>query len=236
MPAARLRRLALPLLLAWPPLALAGALSRQPVFDVASLVVLLAASGLLLLPGRQRPLAWLLWLLAAALLLAAAAAGRLQLALDVVPILATMALAWLFGHTLAAGRTPLVAQVIRVLEGEDRLQAPGVARYARQVTLFWTLLLAAQALVLGVLLLCSVPGGLLATQGWTSPLPVPQAWAAWYTHLGAWLLPVAAMALEYGFRRWHMRHVPQPSLHSFVVRLVACWPQLLRGMLSPSPR
>lgn len=235
MPAARLRRLALPLLLAWPPLALAGALSQRQGFDVASLVVLLVASGLLLL-GRQRPLASLLWLLSAVALLAAAAVGRLQLALDVVPILANVALAWLFGHTLAAGRTPLVAQVIRVLEGEDGLRGPGVARYARQVTLFWTLLLAAQAVVLTVLLLCSVPGGLLATQGWTSPLPVPQAWTAWYTHLGAWLLPVAAMALEYGFRRWHMRHVPQPGLRRFIVQLVACWPQLLRSMLAPAPR
>lgn len=235
MPVARLRRLALPLLLAWPPLALAGALSGRPGFDVAALVALLAASGLLLL-GWQRPLASLSWLLAALALLVAAVAGRLALALEVVPILADVALAWLFGHTLATGRVPLVAQVIRVLEGEERLQAPGVARYARHVTLFWTLLLAAQAVVLAVFLLCSVPGGVLARHGWPSPLPVPQAWAAWYAHLGAWLLPVVAMAAEYGFRRWHMRHVPQPGLCAFVARLVDCWPRLLHSMLAPAPR
>ena len=202
---------------------------------MAALAALLGASAVLML-DRQRPLPSLAWLTLALAMLAALASGHLLLALEAVPILVNAALAWLFGHTLRAGSDPLVARVIRILEGDAHLALPGVARYARQVTQFWTVLLGAQALVSTALWLCSVPDGALTVLGADSPLPLPQAWTAWYTDLGAWLLPAVAMALEYAFRRWRLRHVPHVSLHDFIVRLVACWPQLLRGMLAPTSR
>jgi uncharacterized membrane protein len=233
--AAHARRIAVPLLLAYPWLALIGALQHRPAMQTAALAALLAASALLML-DRRRPLRSLSWLALALAMLAALAAGHLPLALEAVPILVNVALAWLFGHTLAAGSDPLVARIVRALEGDAHLALPGVARYARQVTQFWTALLGAQAVALTILWLCSVPDGALTALGVDSPLPLPLAWTAWYTHLGAWLLPATAMALEYAFRRGHLRHVPHLSLHDFVLRLIACWPQLLRGMLAPTSR
>jgi uncharacterized membrane protein len=227
------RRLAWPLLLAYPWLALAGALGHRPAFQMAALAVLLAATAVLML-DRHHPVRTLLWLALAGAMLAALALGHLALALEAMPILVNAALAWLFGHTLVRGSDPLVARIIRVLEGDAHLRLPGVARYARQVTWAWTLLLAAQALALTAAWLCGVPDGALTAMGVESPWPLPQSWTAWYTHLGAWLVPAVAMVLEYAVRRWRLRHVPHLRLHDFARRLIACWPQLLRGMPDPT--
>lgn len=226
------RRLGLPLVLAYPPLALLGAFTHHTNWYVAALLALLAGLGLFLV-GKRSPVVSLAWLALTLAALAAIVAGRALLILDVIPVVANLALAWLFGHTLRAGSRPLVARLVAVVESEEHLGLPGMARYARQVTWFWALLLLAQALLTSVLLVCAVPGGVLASLGVASPLPVPQTWTAWYMHLGAWLVPVLAMVLEYAFRRWHMRHVPQVGLHHFILRLAACWPRLIRGIVTP---
>lgn len=227
-----IRRLGWPLLLCYPPLALLGAWMHQPGLYVGALACLIAGLGVLLVAPRRR-LASLIWLLLAVAAGIAMAVGHALVALDVMPILANLALAWLFGHTLRPGSRPLVARLVVVVESEARLQIPDVARYARQVTWFWTLLLLTQALVASVLLVCAVPGGMLASLGLPSPLPLPQTWAAGYMHLGAWLVPVLGMILEYAFRCWHLRHLPHVSPRQFVLRLVTCWPRLIRSIVAP---
>src|SRR6202044_2574754 len=97
--------------------------------------------------------------------------------LEGVPILINALLACWFGHTLGTPE-PLVARFIIAIEGTGRLAQPGVARYARQLTWFWTLLLGAQALLLAVLLLCAEHSGLLARFGIVSPLSISERWAA----------------------------------------------------------
>ena len=225
------RRLGLPLVLAYPPLALVGAFTHDSDWYIAALACLLAGLGLLLV-DRRRPRASLMWAVLTLAALVAIVVGHALLVLDVLPVLANAALAWLFGHTLRRGSLPLVARLVKVVESEQRLQIRGVARYARQVTWFWTVLLLTQAMVASVLLVCAEPGGMLASMGLDSPLPVAQAWAAWYMHLGAWLVPLLAMVLEYGFRRWHMRHVPQMGLHQFILRLAVCWPRVIRSIVA----
>jgi uncharacterized membrane protein len=218
----------LPLLLAYPLLAIAGAITHRQWLSLAAFALVL---GLLLWPALRsgRPGAWLLWLSLLGGLGWLAVCGLAALALDSVPLLLNLLLAWLFGRTLRAGRQPLVAHFIEAIEGAPRLAAPGIARYARQLTAFWALLLAAQALLLGALLFCQVPGGLLARLGVASPWPVAQAWVQGYVHLGAFLLMAAAFVLEYLFRRWHLRHLPHLGLHALLHRLAVRWPQLIRG-------
>ena len=218
----------LPLLLAYPLLAIAGALThRQELTLVASALL----ASLLLWPAlrARRPGAWLSWLGLLGGLGWLAAHGLIALALDAVPLLLNLLLAWLFGRTLRAGRQPLIAQFIEAIEGAPRLAMPGIARYARQLTAFWTVLLGAQALLLGALLLCQVPGGLLVRLGLDSPWPVPLAWVQAYVHAGAYLLLGAVFVLEYLFRRWHLRHLPHLGLHALLHRLALRWPQLIRG-------
>lgn len=222
----RRRLVAIPFVLAYWILSMAGAWWDRTDLSVAALGVLLIAIALLMLDLR-RPVTIGIWLLLAVPLLAAVVSGHASLALDALPIVINAALAWMFAHTLAAGEQPLIARTIRVIEGSHRLELPGVARYARQLTLFWAMLLATQALLLLVLALCVVPGGVLVSLGFTSPWPLPQAHVAWYTRIGTYLVPLAAMVGEYAWRRWRLRHISHTSARQFVTRLIACWPQIL---------
>lgn len=218
----------LPLLLAYPLLAVAGALTHWQALTLAACALL---ASLLLWPALRagRPGAWLAWLGLLGGLAWLAARGLAALALDAVPLLLNVLLAWLFGRTLRAGRQPLVAQFIEAIEGTPRLAMPGIARYARRLTAFWATLLGGQALVLGAMLFCQVPGGILARLGLPSPWPVPLAWVQGYMHAGAYLLLGAVFVLEYLFRRWHLRHLPHLGLPALLHRLALRWPQLVRG-------
>jgi len=218
----------LPLLLAYPLLAVAGALLHRQFLSLAALSLLL---GLLWWPAlrERRAGTWLLWVGLSAVMAWLAARGLAALLLDAVPVLLNLLLAWVFGRTLRAGRQPLVAQFIEAIEGTPRLAMPGIGPYARRLTAFWSVLLTAQALLLGVLLACQVPGGLLERMGVPSPWPLPQAWVQGYVHLGAYLLMALVFGLEYLFRRWHLRHLPHLGLHDLLHRLALRWPQLIRG-------
>jgi uncharacterized membrane protein len=218
----------LPLLLAYPLLAIAGAFTHRQAFTLAASILL---ASLLLWPAlrARRPGAWLLWLGLLGGLAWLAARGLAALALDAVPLLLNLLLAWLFGRTLRAGRQPLIAQFIEAIEGTPRLAMPGIARYARRLTVFWAALLGAQALLLGTMLFCQVPGGILGRLGLSSPWPVPVAWVQSYVHAGAYLLLGAVFVLEYLFRRWHLRHLTHLGLPALLHRLALRWPQLIRG-------
>ncbi len=227
------RRYALPLLLAYPLLAIAGVVTRWQVFPLLALGLLLTVPMLPRLIARQR-MAWLSWLLLMGALLALSTLGFAELLLQCVPVLINAMLAYWFGRTLRTSR-PLVARFIAAIEGEQRLHEPGIASYARYLTGFWTLLLAAQALVMGVVVVCAGQTGLLARLGLPSPIPVPERLAGLWLHIGSYLLLGVAFVLEYGYRRWHLRHLSHPRLHDLVIRLSANWPQLLRGDGAPAP-
>jgi uncharacterized membrane protein len=222
MPAAdgALRRTVLPLLLAYPLLALAGALTHRPIFGLAALLLLITLWMLPRLLGGMLS-AWLVWLLAVALVLGLSSLGLSDLLLASVPLLINAALAWWFGRTLRRGCEPRVARFIRVLEGSERLALPEVARYARQVTAFWAILLALQALLLAALLLVTAPHGPFA-----SPGALPR-WIPAYQHVGGYLVIALAFAAEYAYRRWHLRHLEHDGLHVQALQMMQRWPQLL---------
>ena len=221
------RRYALLLLPAYPLLAIAGTLTRWQVFPLAALMLLLTA---VMLPQllRRRPGPWLLWLALFSGLLLVSWYGFAGLLLEGVPVLINALLACWFGRTLGSPE-PLVARFIVAIEGAARLEQPGVMRYARQITWFWTLLLGMQAVLLAVLLLCAEHSGLLARFGLASPLHLPERWAAAWLHVGGYLLLGAAFLLEYGYRRWRLRHLSHPGLHDMVLQLALHWPQLVHG-------
>lgn len=227
------RRYGLLLLPAYPLLAIAGAVTQRQVFALLALALLLTV---LLLPQllARRAASWLLWSGLLAGLLLTWRYGFAELLLEGVPVLINALLAYWFGRTLGTAE-PLVQRFIVAIEGAERLQQPGVAAYARQVTWFWTVLLGAQALLLAVLLLCADQSGLLARAGVASPLPVPERWAATWLHLGGYLLLGAAFLLEYLYRRWRLRHLPHPGLHDMLLQLVLHWPQLLHGKRAVAP-
>ena len=90
-------------------------------------------------------------------------------------------------------------------------------------------------LLLAILLLCAEHAGVLARLGFTSPLPISDRWAAMWLHVGGYLVLAAAFALEYGYRRWRLRHLRHPGLHDMVLKLLLHWPQLMHGK-GASPR
>jgi uncharacterized membrane protein len=180
-----------------------------------------------MLAGRL--VAWLLWGAGCVLIVSLAANGLTSLVLDAVPVLINLALAWLFGRTLRRGREPLIARMIRLIEGPARLALPGVARYARQLTGFWTIFMLAQALVLAVLLGCATPGGTLDTLGIVPPFKISAGWAMTYAHGGAYAMIVVAFMGEYLFRRIHLRGLPHSGFRHLATQVAARWPQLIRG-------
>jgi uncharacterized membrane protein len=226
------RRFVLPLLLAYPLLAVAGALTHRQIFPLAALLLLLTVVMLPRLAARRIG-PWLVWLGLLLALLLASLYGLAGLLLEAVPVLINALLACWFGSTLGTCE-PLVARFIIAIEGTGRLAQPGVAHYARQVTWFWTLLLGAQAVLLAVLLLCAQHSGLLARLGIVSPLLISERWAAAWLHVGGYMLLGAAFLLEYSYRRWRLRHLSHPGLHDMLLQLAQHWPQLTHGQRATS--
>ena len=209
-------------------LALAGGVLRRHELSIAAALVLLLAW----LPSvwrRRSMVALTVWLALAALLLVPALMGHPELALMALPVLFLAAIGWMFARTLARGAEPLVTRLVRVIEGEARVNLPGVRGYTRGVTLFWASLLAAMALLSLLIALLAVPGGWLATLGMTVPFALPGSLLAWYPEAGCWIVLLAAFAGEYVFRRWRLRHISHPPAHRFVAQIVRRWPALMRG-------
>jgi len=108
---------------------------------------------------------------------------------------------------------------------------PRVAAYARGLTLAWAILLGAQAIVLAVLIACAMPNGALASFGIAPPFAVAgDAWRR-YLHFGSYAVVLVFFAIEYAYRRWHLReieHVPAPQ---FAARLAQRWPAVARTVM-----
>ncbi|WP_423823903.1 hypothetical protein V5738_08040 [Salinisphaera sp. SPP-AMP-43] len=100
------------------------------------------------------------------------------------PILICLALAWLFGHTLRAGRTPLISRLATAIRGP--LPAP-VARYTRAVTVFW----------FGVMLAMAGADLLLAL------FAPPALWSLFANGVN-FLLMAGLFVLEWFWRQWRI--------------------------------
>ena len=215
-------------------LLLAGHALGQDWLDELAVLVL-ASLFLLAALARGSAAAWIAWLALAAVLAWLGFAGLGRLAVDAVPVAVTAAIAALFARTLRAGVEPLIACAIRVIDGPERLQQPGLRAYARGLTLAWALLLGAHALLLAALL-WMVPEGLAEAFGWPGAgiLSSP-GWRQWL-HFGSLAVVPAFLLFEYGYRRWRLRHVEHLPLPQFLARLVRRWPALVHGMAGERER
>lgn len=219
-------RLLLPLWLGYVVLMVAGMLSGKALFSLLAVALLVTAVAL---PHLQRgqPRAWLGWLLALALVGWVGFAGYAELLLEAVPVIICALLAWWFGRSVLVGR-PLVARCIVAIEGEQRLGERDVACYARQLTVFWAILMSMQTLLLTLLWLGAEHTGLLARMGVAPALHINDHWAALWLNAGVYVLLPVVFVLEYGYRRWRLRHLQHPGFGQFLRLLALNWPRLLR--------
>jgi len=218
----------LALALAYPVLATWAGLSHRPGPTAAAVTVLLL---LVLLPGlaRARAWAWLALVAGAAGLWLLVQNAQAQLVLFLPPVALNAAFAWLFGHTLGAGRMPLIERIVRLLHPPSEPLPAGVLPYARRLTAVWTALFACLALVNAVLALCAVPGGVLGRIGIAPPWPVPLAAWSWFANVLNYLLVAALFALEYAYRRRRFPDQPFRGFGDFLRRMAALGPALWRS-------
>jgi len=212
----------------YPFLAHAAVIRHSEALTAASLGCLaLAAVG----PGmRAGRLAAFLW--AAVLTGAITALYRSHIAglpLYAPPVVVDLTLACVFGATLRRNQMPLIERLVRLLHDPQEHLGPEILRYARRLTMAWTLLFATLALINTGLALCIVPGGVLILAGIHPPLTVrPQTWSLFANFLGI-LIVAAFFLLEYAYRRRRFPKQPYRNLLDFLKRAArvgrqAVWP------------
>ena len=219
--------LSVALLVAYPLLVLAGVVSGVHAVRIAGLASLGVA---ILLPGlvAGRPAAWS----AAVLTIAGCAWLALRessmLPLLLAPVLIPAGVAWVFGRTLRADRVPLIVQLVRHLHAghgpvdEDRI------RYARRLTVAWTVLLAGLAVFNAMLGLLMTPGGLLESFfGHRPPLAVSDRTWAIATGLLGYVAVAVFFVAEYAYRQRRFPEQPYRDFREFLRRSVAAAPAIV---------
>jgi uncharacterized membrane protein len=151
------------------------------------------------------------------------------LPLYIAPILVPGFMAGVFGSSLLAGQTPVIEQMIRIMEPGDHGGVPEetVWAYARALTLGWTLLfvaIAATNLVLGLL---AEPEGLLLAAGITPPLTVPESVWSVFANVIGYMLVAAFFVIEYAYRRHRFPRQPYRNILDFFWRVVTAMPRLV---------
>ncbi|MBS0376110.1 MAG: hypothetical protein JSR73_16135 [Proteobacteria bacterium] len=184
-----------------------------------------------------RPWAWLLVLALGAAALAASeqrvVAARVAVLL--APAAINLALAVLFGHTLLAGRMPLVERIVRLLHAPEEILDAAVYGYARAVTGLWTALFVFNATTCLVLALLATPRGLLATLGWPPPVSVPLAAWAFFADFGCYGLTALLFLGEFLYRRRRFPWQPYRSLGEFLRSAAGVGPALAAELWPRKP-
>lgn len=206
------------------------AIARESVGLTIGAVALLAATTLApaLIHGHVG--AWLTVPVAAAVCYLLSKADSAVLLLYLPPMLGTLFMAWLFGHTLARGRTPLIARIIRLMHPPQTEPDPSVWEYARRLTVAWTALFLGLTVIDFVLALIVRPGGLLELAGiaWTWPTISHEAWSLFANGL-QYAVVAAFFALEFAYRRRRFPDQPHRSLLDFIRNAIAVSPKLMSG-------
>jgi uncharacterized membrane protein len=148
------------------------------------------------------------------------------LPLFIAPILVPMFLAWLFGQSLANGRTALIAQFIRAVHGEHEPD-PAVWAYARLLTKLWTVFFIVAAVINLSLALIAAPDGLLLASGIQPPVTVPrECWSLFANCIGYVLIAVF-FVVEYAYRRHRFPQQPYRNMYEFLRQMAAAAPRVM---------
>jgi uncharacterized membrane protein len=151
---------------------------------------------------------------------------------DVVPlfvptILVPTFLAWLFGHTLFKGRTPLISRVAKLTHPSPEEIEPAVWPYTRALTQAWTTLFVAIAAANFSLAAFSAPRGLLIAIGVTPPFTVPMELWSWFANLLSYAIVATFFVVEYLYRKRRFPNQPYRNFFDFLQRCVAVGPKLI---------
>lgn len=212
----------LPILLAvsYPFLAHAAVARNSDLLAVTSIAVL---AVLVIWPGLRagRLWAWLAVPVIASVLILLARAHLPWLPLYAPPVLINLGLAWLFGSTLRAAQVPLIERLVRLLHEPAEMLDPQIPRYARRLTLAWTLLFCAMALLNLWLALCVIPSGILDLLGIQPPIAVSRSTWSLFTNLLNYLIAGGFFLGEYFYRQRRFPQQPYRNFLDFVRRSAA---------------
>jgi len=223
------RRAGLILAVSYPLLAHAAVMLRSAPLILASVTVLAAA---MILPGLRegRPIAWLAAAGSAAGIFALAQLHAVALVLYAPPVMINAYLAWLFGHTLMPGRTPLIERLVRQLHGPEEQLDDDIPVYAARLTAAWTFLFSLLGLVNLALAVLASPGGLLLAAGVQPALTIPRETWSLFANVLNYLIVVCFFLGEYGYRRRRFPKQPYASLLDFLRRAGAAMPAVLASV------
>jgi len=197
----------------------------------AALAILVLLGALTIRP-LLRGSPWALGLLAAAAAVVGLtnAAHWAALLLFLPPVIINLGLAWLFGHTLARGRTPLVAQIVALLHPDNDVPDESVWDYARSVTVCWTVLFCVNASICLVLALLATPLGLLSAFGIAPPFGIATSHWSGFANFGCYGLSGLMFVLEYAYRRRRYPEQPYRNLFHFLARAASVGPALSKQL------
>jgi uncharacterized membrane protein len=217
------------LAISYPLLAHAAVLSRSATLTLASVTVLAVA---MVLPGLRagRPLAWLGAAGSVVGLFALARLDAAALVLYLPPVMINAYFAWLFGHTLTSGRTPLIERLVRRLHDPDERLDDDIPAYAARLTAAWTVLFSSLGLVNLALALLASPGGLLLAAGGQPSLTVPRETWSLFANLLNYLVVACFFLAEYAYRRRRFPEQPYAGLLDFLRRAGAVAPAVLASV------
>jgi uncharacterized membrane protein len=190
---------------------------------VAALALALLAPALL----APRAIAWITVAPVALLLHWLYRHGLAVLPLYAPPVLINVLLAWTFGRTLRAGRTPLIYRFVLLLHAGEAPPNPAIRCYATRLTLIWTAFFVLMALVNLVLALCAVPAGILISAGIEPPVRIPQSiWSLFANGLNYALVGLFFI-VEFFWRRVRFTDQPYRGIIDFLRKLSKVAPQAM---------
>lgn len=210
------------------PIAAHISIERNSVTGVVVALALLAV-GVLVPPAARGNLA--AWIMAPFVALALWALSRAQtpvMPLYIAPVLVPAFMAWVFGQTLTADRTPLISQFIELLHEDREPPEPAVWVYARKLTCAWTVFFIALAATNFLLAALAEPDGLLLAGGVRPPITVPLSWWSLFANVIGYLLVAAFFVIEYAYRRHRFPQQPFRNVFDFLKRIGTAMPKLLR--------
>ncbi len=214
---------------AYPVLAHTASVLDSGVLTLTSVIALAAA---MLAPPllERRRWAYLVLPIVAFVIAELSQLDAIALVLFAPPVFLNAYLAWLFGHTLANGRIPLIERLVRLLQPPGIPFEQGVIDYARRLTGLWTgvfLFFGAANLLLAAL---ATPGGLLETAGIRAAYTIPlEAWSLFANVLNYGIVATLFLA-EFAWRRRRFPGRPYRNLADFLRRTAAVAPALARSL------
>lgn len=224
---AAVRQVTTALSFAYPVLAHFAIARNSAALTIAALTLLAAIA---LLPGLARgaAAAWLAVPLVGAACWWLSSVDQPVLPLYLPPIIVPAFLAYVFGNTLRPGRTPLISQLIRLLQPPGEEPEAAVWSYARGLTATWTALFVALTTFNLLLAALAEPDGLLRASGIDPGLAVSHEVWSLFTNLIEYLLVAAFFAIEYAYRRQKFPRQPYRNMFDFLRRMAAAMPRLIR--------